>query len=152
MKYLSLSEVPWLYLNKEEPEQEFPIEIICQEYVDEDSGESMQKYCITLPEYGADELRTAEKPLVIGRGPGLRLHIYRADQWEAFFEVLETSHSEDELQLRTIKRFFYANAYESEMIEGKIYIPEHLMRLLEIREQAVLYKYKIAEETYYAVC
>ena len=38
------------------------------------------------------------------------------------------------------------------MIEGKIYIPEHLMRLLEIREQAVLCKYKIAEETYYAVC
>ena len=38
MKYLSLSEVPWLYLDKEEPEQEFPIEIICQEYVDEDSG------------------------------------------------------------------------------------------------------------------
>lgn len=88
MKYLSLSEVPWLYLDEEEPEQEFYIKIICQKYVDEDSGESMQKYCITLPEYGAEELRTAEKPLVIGRGPGLRLHIYRADQWEAFLRFL----------------------------------------------------------------
>lgn len=152
MKYLTLSEVPWLYLDREEPEQEFYIEIICQKYVDEDTGEWMRKYCIILPEYGTEELRTAEKPLVIGMGAGRRLHIYRADQWEAFFEVLETSHSVDKLQRRMLKRFFYGSAYESEVIKGKIYIPEHLIHLLDIKEQAVLCKYKIAEETYYAVC
>ena len=151
MKYLSLSEVPWLYLDKEEPEQKFYVKILCQKYVDKDSGESIQKYYITLPEYGAEELRTAEKPVVIGRGPGQRLHIYRADQWKALFEVLETGHSEDKLQRRMLKRFFYGYAYESEVTERKIYIPEYLIHLLDIKEQAILYKYKIAEETYYTV-
>ena len=41
MKYLTLSEALWLYLDREEPEQEFYIEIIYQKYVDEDIGEWM---------------------------------------------------------------------------------------------------------------
>lgn len=152
MEYLSLNKIPWLYLDREEPEQKFYVKIICQKYMDEESGESMQEYCITLPEYGAEELRTAEKPVIIGRGPGQQLHIYRADQWEAFFKALEACHSKDNSRLRIIKRFFYTHAYESEVIEGKIYIPEYLIHLLDIKEQAVLCKYKIDEEIYYAVC
>ena len=151
MEYLSLSKIPWLYLDREEPEQKFNVKIICQKYMDEESGESMQEYCFTLPEYGAEELRTVEKTVIIGRGPGQRLHIYRADQWEAFFKALETCHSKDNLRLRIIKRFFYIHVYESEVIEGKIYIPEYLIHLLDIKEQAVLCKYKIDEEIYYAV-
>ena len=146
-----LREIPWFYLDKEEPVQEIQVEIRCMERIDAESGEKISDHYISLPEYGAEELKTAQNPLVIGKGIGGLIYVYLPGQWESLTATFESNVPDDKLHWRVIKRFFYGCTYESEVFDDKLYIPEFGMRLIELGERAVLLKYKIDGEIYYAI-
>ena len=146
-----LRKIPWFYLDKEEPVQEIQVEIRCMERIDEESGEKISDYYISLPEHGAEELKTAKNPLIIGKGLGGLIYVYLPGQWESLTEIFESNVLDDKLNWRVIKRYFYGCTYETEVSNDKLYIPEFWMRLLELGERAVLLKYKIDGEIYYAI-
>ena len=151
MNIFDLRDTAWFHLDKEYPVQEVYIEIRHLEHIEKNSGKRESSCCIVLPECEAEELKTARGPLVIGKGLGGLIYVYLPEQWKQFVAILEESHPDDKLKWRTIKRYFYGCTCESEAINGEIYLPEYWIRVFELGKRAVLLKYKVDGEKYYAI-
>ena len=142
----------WFRLSKMEPVLRIHTPVKKKKYKDEPSKEEETGMFIELPEEIG--LSGLEGPLTIGRGTRSMLYIYGRDQWEALCETLKKNEKISGMEEKNrgmLVRYFLGGAYETEIDEHGLFLPEELAEQYGIREEAVLLKFESGGEAYYAV-
>lgn len=117
---------------------------------DAEYGEEMEEdnRYIELPVLGAEELLNVDGPLVISNGFNGMAYIYLPEQWEEMWNFLG---SRDRKQWRQIKRYVYGTSCQVEVQDGRMYIPRWIIKILKIKDKAVLMKFTKDSKHYYAL-
>ena len=106
---------------------------------------------IELPDSWSKELDDVSEQLVLGMGDARVVCLYLPDQWEKLGELLRAEHAEKDRSIRILRRFVLASAWAAEIEEGRLAVPEQLLRTAGIETEAVLKKYETGDGTYYTI-
>lgn len=144
-------EIFWFYLDEAETKEEIPVMVRKVSGRTDEDGEIQNMVCLELPVSGAVDFPVSEEILTAGPGLDGMIWIYLPDQWKEMCSFLRQNEEKNPKEWRAAIRYFLAAAVETEVKDGKLYLPEYLLRKCGIEEKAVLLRYEKDGQPYYAV-
>lgn len=140
----------WLHREEADRVEEVPLSVHREPDSAGEGAEEIALWYLELPVSWSEPLLSVKE---LTAGPGLdgMIWIYLLDQWKEMCSFLRQSVEKNPTEGRAAIRYFLAAAAETEVKDGKLYLPEYLLKKCGIEEKAVLLRYEKDGQLYYAV-
>lgn len=140
----------WLHREEADRVEEVPLSVHREPDSAGEGAEEIALWYLELPVSWSEPLLSVKE---LTAGPGLdgMIWIYLPDQWKEMCSFLRQSAEKNPTEGRAAIRYFLAAAAETEVKDGKLYLPEYLLRKCGIEEKAVIVRYEKAGRNYYAI-